>query len=212
MRNLGIITVVSALSVLLTGCPQVFDALFNAENPHSLSASTGEGTAIKLSWSSPNLPEDDERLVDLYHVYRDGSQIDTTSSTSYSDSAPSPAVRHSYYVTATFDDSSVSGQSNTEEGWYIPSRPLPLATGPGGGWTQPGSSVTTDGWLRTLVVEGWTYHFELEFAATLLVCSDESPWDQISLGNNTNFTWEANRTGKVWLRTQAAEKARGWYE
>jgi len=204
----------STLCVGLTGCPQIFDALFNTDSPHGLTATTGQGSAIALSWSEPTLEDGDERQVDDYTVSKDGSYLATTASTSYTDHAALPAERHTYTVSASFDDGSVSGESDTEEGWYVPAELLPLAAGPAA-WTDPGSHTTADGWLRTLVVEGWTYHFEAEAASTLAVCSWDSPWHQTALpgGAQPSFTWTATRTGKVWLKTGSSSVAfRAWYD
>lgn len=202
----------ASLCVVLTGCPQLFDALFNSEAPQSLSATQGQGNGISLSWSEPNLEEGDERSVVSYDVSRDGSFLATETSTSYTDSSVPPAQRHSYTVSANFDDSSASGESSPASGWYVPGEPLELLTSLGGPRFGPGTRVTTDGWFRTLVVEGWTYHFDASGATTLSVASWDHPWNQVSLGSSTSFTWTADRTGKVWLKTAPARDLRGWYE
>ena len=193
----------------LTGCPQVFDALVNSQNPHSLSASKGKGSSISLSWQAPNFASDDTTTVSKYHIYRDGGELNTTTSTGWTDSAPLAAHQYSYYVTADLVKdgiSSTSGRSNSDDGWYVPAVDLPLGTE-----NSPQTTPSSTGWYETLVVKGWTYHFSPS-GGTLSWSPENEPWHQTSLGGGTDWTWTPGSTGKVWLYLTGSAILTAWYD
>lgn len=63
------------------------------------------GTSVQLSWSDSDTP-------DHYLVYRDGTQLDTSSSAGYTDMSADPTQPHSYYVIAVNSVGRQSGQSD----------------------------------------------------------------------------------------------------
>lgn len=201
-----------AMVVLLSGCPQILDSILNPGSPTGVSASEGRGRGVHISWSEPSLAEDDERVVESYDVYRDGDFIGTTWMTSFEDDEPRPAERHTYTVSTNFEDGSFSAESSGSPGWYVPAETLPLLSGPSGRHLTPGKAVTSDGWFETLVVKGWTYHFESSEQTTVWVCREERPWSQDLLGTSKSLTWKSDRTERVWLRVASARALLGWYE
>jgi chitodextrinase len=79
--------------------------------PANLSASTTGTTTIGLTWAAS---ADPETGVSSYLVYRNGSQIASTSQTSYQDSGLSPATTYDYRVRAVNGQGLESGLSNED--------------------------------------------------------------------------------------------------
>jgi chitodextrinase len=77
--------------------------------PSGLSAAAVSTSQINLSWS----PSTDNVGVAGYYVYRDGSQVGSTSSTSYADLGLTPGSNHSYAVKAFDAAGNVSVASNS---------------------------------------------------------------------------------------------------
>jgi hypothetical protein len=187
----------------LTGCPQAFDALFNQSNPHGLTASTGEGTTISLSWTAPKTSSGDDIAVSSYSIYRDGSYQGSSSGTGWSDSSATPASPHSYTVTATLAAGGTTGSSNSATGWYVPGKPLDWGEGPGT-FSEPGtaSAAPAEGWYKTLLVLGWTYH--VGGGAGAEVRDWDSPWNVLGTFPGGTFQWNGDKTKKVWVKAGTA--------
>ncbi|HTH13914.1 MAG TPA: hypothetical protein VMB23_05925 [Spirochaetia bacterium] len=186
--------------VLLTGCPQAFDGLFNQSNPHSLSASTGEGTGISLSWSAPKTSSGDEIKVSTYNLFRDETIIASPSGTGWTDYGVAPADSHSYRVTANLSAGGTSGSSNSASGWYVPAKPLEWGDGPGV-FSTPGtvSVAPGEGWFKTLLVLGWTYHLG-STPGTVEIRDWDSPETVLGSFTGGSFTWNGDKTKKVWVK------------
>lgn len=65
--------------------------------PTDLSASVISDSQIDLSWSAST---DADSSVDGYNIYRDGTRIDATTDTTFSDTGLSPDTQYTYAVTA----------------------------------------------------------------------------------------------------------------
>jgi hypothetical protein len=83
----------------------------NSTVPTNLTASATSPTQVDLSWTAPtNFPN----LVG-YKIFRNGNQVGTSTTNSYSDKTVTPGTTYSYYVTA-YDNAipaNNSGPSNT---------------------------------------------------------------------------------------------------
>jgi chitodextrinase len=77
--------------------------------PTNLSASAISSSQINLAWTAST----DNVGVTGYRIYRNGTQINTTSNTSYQDTGLSPSTTYSYTVAAYDAAGNVSGQSTT---------------------------------------------------------------------------------------------------
>ena len=75
------------------GSPDGISGFGNLPAEPTLSAKTINQNQIDLSWTASN-------GVSGYHLYRNGTLIDTTSSTSYNDSGLTPNTTYNYYVIA----------------------------------------------------------------------------------------------------------------
>ena len=97
-----------------------FDTIeFNA--PTALTASTGDGF-VELSWTAPAT-----RSLDHYKIYRNSTEIDTTSNTEYTDIDVTNGGTYSYQVTAVYlDPAGESDPSNLVE-ITVPTFPAPTA-------------------------------------------------------------------------------------
>ncbi len=76
--------------------------------PTSLQATTISTSQINLSWNASS----DNIGVTGYRIYRDSTQIATTSNTTYQDTGLSPSTTYSYTVSAYDAAGNVSGQSS----------------------------------------------------------------------------------------------------
>ena len=76
--------------------------------PTSLQAATISTSQINLSWNASS----DNIGVTGYRIYRDSTQIATTSNTTYQDTGLSPSTTYSYTVSAYDAAGNVSGQSS----------------------------------------------------------------------------------------------------
>lgn len=191
----------------LTGCVQVFDSVFNSVNPHSLSASRGEGTRIDLGWVAPDL-EEDGPSVDRYRIYRDGMVVGTSSSPAWSDSDVEYGRKYSYEVDAELSNGSDTGTSNADTGWCVSSTRLQL-----GKQTAPRTTRTSTGWYKTLVAEGWTYRFVSSVGGPLDVFDIDDPEERIARGTDGTLTWVSDRSELVWISVPAeTASVTAWYE
>ncbi|MFL5842954.1 MAG: DNRLRE domain-containing protein [Thermoleophilaceae bacterium] len=77
--------------------------------PANLTARAVSGNQIDLSWGAST----DDVGVSDYKVFRDGAQIATATSTSYSDTSVQPNTSYAYYVVAYDSAKNGSGASNT---------------------------------------------------------------------------------------------------
>ena len=110
--------------------------------PTSLSATAINPTRIDLSWGAST--DSGGSGLAGYRVYRGGSQIATTSSTSYSDTTVSGGTSYSYNV-AAYDNAptpNVSGQSNTASATTLPVVSV-SATDTDWRWRRSANNVTT---------------------------------------------------------------------
>src|SRR5438552_3742989 len=99
--------------------------------PTSLSASAVSSSQINLSWTAST----DNVGVAGYTIYRGGSQIATTSLTSYSDTGLSPSTAYTYTVAAYDAAGSVSAQSAAASAVTLSGPPLvPTCVTSAGSW------------------------------------------------------------------------------
>ncbi len=75
--------------------------------PTDLKATAISSTEIKLTWNAST----DDIGVTAYRIYRDGTQIDTTSNTTYQDTGLSLSTKYTYTVSADDTAGNESGQS-----------------------------------------------------------------------------------------------------
>src|SRR3989454_10789310 len=95
--------------------------------PTNLSASAGSSSQITLSWTAST----DNVGVAGYQIYRGGSQIATTSLTSYADTGLSPAATYVYQVSAYDAAGNVSALSASASAATLPAPPADIASGLG---------------------------------------------------------------------------------
>jgi chitodextrinase len=76
--------------------------------PASLSASGTSSSSVSLTWAAST----DNLGVTGYNIYRGGTQIGTSTGTSYTDSGLAPSTRYTYTVAAYDAAANVSGQSS----------------------------------------------------------------------------------------------------
>ena len=79
--------------------------------PTNLSAQQVSASSVNLSWATST----DSVGIAWYQIYRDGTQIATTSNTSYSDTGLSVTIRYMYSVAAVDVAGNVSGESVSTE-------------------------------------------------------------------------------------------------
>jgi YD repeat-containing protein len=96
--------------------------------PSSLSASAVSPNQINLSWAASS----DNVGVDSYTIYRDGSPVATSTTTSYADNVLQPSTTYTYQVYAYDAANNQSGASNSAQ---ATTQPLPDSTPP----TVPGN-------------------------------------------------------------------------
>ncbi|HEY4519221.1 MAG TPA: thrombospondin type-1 domain-containing protein [Candidatus Paceibacterota bacterium] len=77
--------------------------------PANLTATAQSSSQINLSWTAST----DNIGVAGYRVYRDGTQVADTTTTSYSDTGLTPSTTYNYYVIAYDAAGNLSSQSNT---------------------------------------------------------------------------------------------------
>lgn len=77
--------------------------------PANLSATTVSTSQINLSWSAST----DNTAVTGYRIYRDGTQLTTTTGTSYSNTGLSPSTLYTYTVSAYDEAGNDSSQSTS---------------------------------------------------------------------------------------------------
>jgi hypothetical protein len=165
-------------------------------NPTNLSATTISATQINLSWTAST----DNVGVVGYKVFRGGSQVGTTSSTSYSDSGLTPNTLYSYQVSAYDLAENNSGLSNSASATTLPTTVAVFQDGfPNlNGWT---ADVVADGSTRGVVWDGGVNHgtFSGSGSAKTLVGGGAVP--------GTNGCWSY----KSFPRPFAAGKYEGWF-
>jgi chitodextrinase len=88
--------------------------------PSGLSVTSTASTEVGLSWS----PSTDDVAVAGYTVYRDGTQVGTTTATTFTDTGLTPATAYSYTVSALDGAGNTSAPSSavnpTTTGLYVP--------------------------------------------------------------------------------------------
>ena len=95
--------------------------------PTGLSGSAPNSSTVNLTWNAST----DNVAVTGYRVYRGGSQIATTTSTSYSDTTVSGGTSYSYNV-AAYDNAptpNISPQSNTANATTLPAVTVSVSNG-----------------------------------------------------------------------------------
>ncbi len=80
--------------------------------PQDLGATAASQTQIDLSWELSNDPESG---ISYYKIYRDNTQIDTTTATTYSDTGLSSGTSYSYQVSAVNGAGLESARSNAAQ-------------------------------------------------------------------------------------------------
>ena len=94
--------------------------------PPNLSAQATSSTTVSLSWSSSS----DNVAVSGYRVYRDGTLVATTGTTSFADSGLAAGTTHTYAVAAFDAAGNSSSQSSADV--TLPSADLSAPTAPTG--------------------------------------------------------------------------------
>ena len=82
--------------------------------PTGLTATPVSSTQVNLSWNAAS--DSGGSGLAGYRIYRNGSQINTSATNSYSDTTASPATTYSYTVAAYDSATNVSGQSDCGAG------------------------------------------------------------------------------------------------
>ena len=108
--------------------------------PTSLSATAINPTRIDLSWGAST--DSGGSGLAGYKIYRGGSQINTTTSTTYSDTTVSGGTSYSYNVAAYDNATNTSAQSNTASATTLPVVTA-SATDTDWRWKRTANNVTT---------------------------------------------------------------------
>ncbi len=77
--------------------------------PTNLAATSVSSNQASLSWTASS----DNTGVSGYQIFRDGTQIGTSTTTSYTDSSDQPQTSYNYYVKASDAAGNISARSNT---------------------------------------------------------------------------------------------------
>lgn len=112
--------------------------------PTGLDATAVSSSQINLSWTAST----DNVAVTGYRVYRDGTQIDTVTATSYSDAGLSPLTAYSYSVQAFDAAGNASAQSSPASATTAAPPPPNVS-----GWAWGGTNTTSADMLDSFV--GW---------------------------------------------------------
>jgi hypothetical protein len=120
--------------------------------PTGLVSSNVTASTATISWSAST----DNVAVTGYRVYRDGSLLSTTTSTSYADSGLSAATTYAYTVAAYDAAGNASSQSST---LTVTTSTLPIQSGGGGGTLKTGimEYSTNTGATRSWIDSRFTY-------------------------------------------------------
>jgi fibronectin type 3 domain-containing protein len=95
--------------------------------PSNLTATAASSSQINLSWGAST--ESSYNGGFYYHIYRNGSQVDIVTSTSWSSTGLSASTTYSYYVEAYDTYGNASGLSNTATATTLNPPPPPAPTG-----------------------------------------------------------------------------------
>ncbi len=147
--------------------------------PTNLVATPGNAT-VGLTWTAP-------MGATSYRLYRDGVQIATPSTPSYSDAGVSNGSTYSYYVVAVRQNSPGSPASAT-----VSAKPVapPLST-PGGLSATPGNAKITLTWGA---VTGAT-SYEVYRGGALLTTTATPTWVDSTVSNGTTYTYYVKAIG-----------------
>ena len=112
--NPGVTAAVDGLTVTVDGDRQIFDfdAIFAPDAPTGLAATPGDGI-VDLTWDAP---DDGGSPITTYHVYRDGTEVGTTSGdTTFQDTTANGAVPSSvaYSYTVSAENAVGEGDEST---------------------------------------------------------------------------------------------------
>jgi hypothetical protein len=184
-----------ALSALLSlaSCEAIFNTMLTPDAPSSIDASDGEVGHIALSWSSvPNLSSSGASFSH-YVVYRDGSPLTTTASTSISDYGVMSGVEYDYTVSAIYSDGYVASQVMGNSGFCVDAlmemRSTPTLVGQSSG----------NRWYRTFFQEGFAYTFSSQggdFSVNIYQNRSIASGDRVvAEGGAVTWTWVATFTG-----------------
>jgi len=142
--------------------------------PTGLSGTAISSTQINLTWNAAT--DTGGSGMAGYRIYRAGTLVGTSTSTSYSDTTVAPSSNYSYQVAAYDAAGNTSGLSAFSNAVITPASPIPSVPGA----PSPSGHVTTTSWT-----EGWT-------ASTGPVAY--YILQQTILGTATNFTINAPAT------------------
>jgi chitodextrinase len=182
--------------------------------PSQLAASAASSSQIDLSWTAST----DNVGVEGYKVYRDGVQVGTATTTSYSDTGLSSSTTYTYYVKAYDLAGNLSAESNTTNatttgaaagGPVHPSLPDWSKAGYKGG-----QAIPTGGTIIDLMTKGITANDGVDDSAALQAVIDDIRSGVLKDVNGNPFG-ESNRAilklpaGQVDLNKQIRVDANG---
>lgn len=111
--------------------------------PSSLTATAQSPTSVGLSWQPST---DDSGVIDHYEIFRNGTDIGSTTQTTYTDTTAGAGTTYAYSVTATDAAGNTSAASNTATVSTPPAGQPPFFTDDFeaglGNWTNVNSSMT----------------------------------------------------------------------
>jgi len=99
------ITVTTANTVTCSGAPSI---------PANVRVSSTSGTSINLAWDASTAAQNCQ--LKEYRIFRDGTQVTSVSTTTFSDTGLTPGATHRYTVAAVDSTSHVSAQSTAVSG------------------------------------------------------------------------------------------------
>jgi hypothetical protein len=185
--------------ILLSGCQDLFNSLFDNGAPTGVTASDGDyADSISVSWGEPDLKSEkwNGATVSYYEIDWSGavSGSNTTSGTSYSIST---AGNQGQYVTVqvtTHLSSGISGAPASDTGFALDTQDLL--------WLDGGKSYSFTGnqWYVTMLQKGFTYTFDFASPGGSVEFCPYKSLDNIHTmgpGPSSSLQWTCDDSGNL---------------
>ena len=160
--------------------------------PGGLSGEGRNGKATLISWNAST----DNRGVAAYEVFRDGSSVGTSASTSYNDPGLDPSTDYDYTVRACDAAGNCSAQSSqitVNTGPFIPDNTPPTVPG-----TPTGSDITqteiTVSWAASTDAAGVVANYQLRRDGEVIATLTDTVFVDTGLTSSTTYAYSVNAT------------------
>jgi hypothetical protein len=142
--------------------------------PTGLTAATPSSTRVDLTW----IASTDDVAVDHYAIFRDGLQVGTSTSPSYSDATVGPGATYGYSVTA-YDPAGYASPPSETVSVTTPEAPTSVVFVASG---DHGANARTDASLAALDASGVSFYLALGDMDYEQTVSDEAWCDYVKAG------------------------------